>query len=289
MTVATAPHVGIIVCDTDYPGITEKYGDFGDNVCDLLQAQASLPSQWPFVKYQVANEGDPSEYVPELNSLFLSLMTAIANGSVKGLVFTGSRSDSFDDSIPWISELNKFIGALYKLDDFPMVGLCFGHQILARNLGSKVARSHPEIGQEVGTTTITLNTDIITLERSPFKDILVTDGAVHDHLNLVESHNDIVYNVPAAENARNTEFHSIGYSAKCAIQGLVAVSGPIRLLTFQGHPEFSSDQALESLALDLKNGLITQEQYEKSVYNTQMLNNQGPLIGLVINRFLAPN
>lgn len=289
MTVAASPHVAVLVCDTPITGITDKYGDFGDNVRDLLLVQASFASQWPLVKYQVAFEGDSSEYIPGLNASLLSLMTGIANGSIKGAVFTGSRADSFDDSVPWIVELNKFIAALYKLDGFPIVGICFGHQILARNLGCKVARSLPEVGWESGSSTITLNKDIITLENSPFKDILVTDGAIHDHLNLVEFHRDIVYNVPVAENARNTEIHSIGYTAKCAIQGLVAVSGPIRLLTFQGHPEFSSEMALDMLAQDVEKGILSRDLYEKCAYNTKMLNNQGPLIGLVINRFLAPN
>jgi GMP synthase-like glutamine amidotransferase len=57
-----------------------------------------------------------------------------------GYVITGSPASVNDDSLPWVAQLLDFIRAVDAARQ-PMVGLCFGHQAVARALGGQVARN----------------------------------------------------------------------------------------------------------------------------------------------------
>ncbi|HUY46540.1 MAG TPA: type 1 glutamine amidotransferase [Streptosporangiaceae bacterium] len=58
----------------------------------------------------------------------------------------GSEETAFDDSVPWLAEELSLI-ARALADGVPLLGICFGGQLLARVLGARVYRlSQPEIG-----------------------------------------------------------------------------------------------------------------------------------------------
>ncbi|WP_297728079.1 type 1 glutamine amidotransferase [Limnohabitans sp. Rim8] len=57
-----------------------------------------------------------------------------------GYVITGSPASVNDDSLPWVRQLLDFIRAVHAARQ-PLVGLCFGHQAVARALGGLVARN----------------------------------------------------------------------------------------------------------------------------------------------------
>ncbi|MGH3067624.1 MAG: type 1 glutamine amidotransferase [Streptosporangiaceae bacterium] len=63
-----------------------------------------------------------------------------------GLVVLGSEQTAFDDAVPWLpGELALVRQAL--ADGVPLLGICFGGQVLARALGARVYRlPEPEIG-----------------------------------------------------------------------------------------------------------------------------------------------
>lgn len=282
-------HVAILVTDTPIAGLTETFGDFGDNTADLLR-ECPIPT----IKYQIAYEGTSQEKLEETRLTLANVAELIHTGTVCGVILTGSRSDSFAEKVPWITALDEFIrSTLYVTPNFPIVGLCFGHQILAKNLGCKVNRNTPENGWEAGTTTIALNKSILDVQDSPFRRALTTnDDTLMEHINLVEFHCDIVYGLPQTSSSgipllRSTTFQSIGNTAKCSIQGLVTEEGPVKLLTFQGHPEFSTPLALRILELDVEKGILDQATFEKLTYKTKNLVNQGDLIGQAISDFLV--
>lgn len=282
-------HVAVLVCDTPISGITEKFGDFGDNVVDLLQNAGNC--QYPMVKYQVAfDSNEEASYQGDLRRVYERLTDQMMGGFVQGVIVSGSRSDSFAREVPWIEKLDEFLKYVFTLERFPVVGICFGHQMIAKLLGCKVGRNSPENGWECGTTTINLNTDILAIKDSPFLNVLKTDdsGAVIDHLNVVEFHQDIVYGLPppAVFEKRKTNIMSIGSSNKCSIQGLITESGPLKILTFQGHPEFSTEEAKEFLKKNFEMGLLDKKLFEKCTYNTSILNNQGFLLGKIIGNFI---
>jgi GMP synthase (glutamine-hydrolysing) len=55
-----------------------------------------------------------------------------------GWLITGSKHGAYDD-LPWIGPLETLIRDVYALGR-PLVGICFGHQIIAQALGGKVEK-----------------------------------------------------------------------------------------------------------------------------------------------------
>lgn len=56
----------------------------------------------------------------------------------EGWLITGSRHGAYDD-LPFIPRLEAFIREAYA-EGVPLVGICFGHQIIAQALGGKVEK-----------------------------------------------------------------------------------------------------------------------------------------------------
>lgn len=65
-----------------------------------------------------------------------------------GWLITGSKHGAYEEH-PFIKPLEEFIRAAYS-EKVPMVGICFGHQIIAQALGGRVEK-YPE-GWAVGAT-----------------------------------------------------------------------------------------------------------------------------------------
>ncbi len=55
------------------------------------------------------------------------------------VLLTGSKADSFSD-LPWVIELRRRITELLSTD-IKLLGVCFGHQLIAVCLGAKVGRA----------------------------------------------------------------------------------------------------------------------------------------------------
>lgn len=55
-----------------------------------------------------------------------------------GWLITGSKFGAYED-LPWIPPLEEFICTAYSRN-IPIVGICFGHQILAQALGGEVKK-----------------------------------------------------------------------------------------------------------------------------------------------------
>ena len=78
----------------------------------------------------------------ELDFDFFSVLDDVFPESVRtcdAWLITGSRHGAYDD-LPWIPRLEEFIRESAK-DNVPMIGICFGHQIIAQALGGKVVKS----------------------------------------------------------------------------------------------------------------------------------------------------
>lgn len=58
------------------------------------------------------------------------------------------------DDIPWINELVDFVKKVLSQDRVRVIGVCFGHQIIGRAMGAKVARSN--LGWEVSVSEVNL-------------------------------------------------------------------------------------------------------------------------------------
>ena len=132
--------------------------------------------------------------------------------SYNGYVISGSRQSVYD-SAPWILELRRFVLRLHE-EKIPLVGICFGHQLIADELGGKTEVA--EVGWGVGAHEY----DVIDQHwcMSPFV----------DRYRVLVSHKDQVTKLPPGARRLST-------SAFCP-NAMFSIGEHIFAL--QGHPEF---------------------------------------------------
>ena len=139
--------------------------------------------------------------------------------NVEAVLITGSAAGVYDAHF-WLDPLRDYIRATYAAE-VPMLGICFGHQIMADALGGDVRKS--EKGWGLGRH---------TYEVKSRPDFLATDLPA---LSIACSHQDQVIAPPAdAEVFLGSEFTPNA--------GLIYAGG--RALSLQPHPEFLDDYSL---------------------------------------------
>lgn len=135
----------------------------------------------------------------------------------QGYLITGSAYSSYED-LDWIPPLERFIRECRDAGT-PLMGICFGHQIVAQALGGRVEKA--EIGWGVGVHTYE------TVDPAPWM-----DGDPPTFSNVV-SHQDQVVDLPAGAKV-------LARSDFCPA---AALSIGDRIFTLQSHPEMSADFA----------------------------------------------
>jgi GMP synthase (glutamine-hydrolysing) len=75
--------------------------------------------------------------------------------NIAGVIITGSHA-MVTDSLDWIERASQWIVALVQ-KEIPLLGICFGHQLLALAMGGEVDY-HPR-GREIGTVGVSLTTE----------------------------------------------------------------------------------------------------------------------------------
>jgi len=160
----------------------------------------------------IADYGDYGEMFPRLLDGFgfdfdiYSVVDGIFPDSIfdcDGWLVTGSRFGAYED-LPWIPPLEELLRAAYEYH-LPIVGICFGHQILAQALGGRVEKYSG--GWVVGPTDYHL------------------EGA---DLTLYAWHQDQITKLPAGAEV-------IGHSDTCRNAVLRYAD---KALSLQPHPEF---------------------------------------------------
>lgn len=130
-----------------------------------------------------------------------------------GYLISGSAFGVYDDA-PFIPQLMRLIQQIYRAKK-PLVGVCFGHQIIAHALGGH-AKKWPH-GWSIGTKEISL--------------IDPPDWIGDDDksINLIHVHQDQVINLPVGARL-------IGSTSHCKNAAYVIDD---KVFAFQGHPEFN--------------------------------------------------
>lgn len=150
-----------------------------------------------------------------------------APGQADAWIVTGSRHGVYDD-LPWIDPLKAFLRDCIAAR-VPVVGICFGHQILAEALGGRAVKSDRGWGLGVQ--------DYDVVARPGWMADLPDRFAVH------ALHQDQVIELPPGATV-------LAKSAQCPYAAL-AYGDPEapQALTVQPHPEFDAGFMDELIAL----------------------------------------
>lgn len=184
--------LGILQCDAVDTDLQTPFGDYPDMFRRLLGAG---PNAAQCRTYDLTR-GDFPHSLDECDAW----------------LFTGSRYSAYDAD-DWIVRAHELVQTLHA-ERRPMIGVCFGHQLIARALSGKVARA--ESGWGIGVDTSRL------FEQRPWM------TPHRDALPLLFSHQDQVQCPPA-------EATVLAARETCPCDMLQVGE---HILTFQGHPEF---------------------------------------------------
>ena len=163
-----------------------------------------------------------------------------------GFVISGSRSSVNDDN-EWIRKLEEFIQyAAQKKPGPKIIGICFGHQLLAKALGGIVGPN--PLGKFV------LQSDELQvhseLEKSPAFAKLCQGGPIR----LLKSHGDCVTTLPKGAKI-------LAKSSTCEYE---MVEFAENILGLQAHPELLPADVEEKIVKSMVEGrMITKEKAEE--------------------------
>jgi GMP synthase-like glutamine amidotransferase len=209
--------LGILKADAVRPEWVSDFGEYPDMFMALLgQVDPTLE----FVVFDV----EQGEYPTDIDA-------------VDAYLITGSKSSVYDDK-PWIAVLEEFVRELDRRQK-KVVGICFGHQLVAQALGGKTRKSSK--GWGVG-----LHTHHFTWA-PPWHDQQAMD------FDILVSHQDQVEEPPAGTRVlARSEFCE---NAVCQIGD--------HILTFQGHPEFVPTYSRE--IMEFRREIIGEQAYTAGV------------------------
>ncbi|MCU0901180.1 MAG: type 1 glutamine amidotransferase [Cypionkella sp.] len=129
--------IGILQTGLAPEALAPAMGDYPDMFARLLDGHG-----FTFRTFQVVNGQFPADV-----------------RDCDGWLITGSKHGAYEDH-PWIPPLEDFIRAAYAAR-VPMVGICFGHQIIAQAMGGKVEKFAG--GWSVGPTEYQFEGETVTL------------------------------------------------------------------------------------------------------------------------------
>ncbi|WP_251977722.1 type 1 glutamine amidotransferase [Salinicola avicenniae] len=197
--------VGILQCDDVAEPLREAHGNYPQQFARLL---TGIEPALTFRVWRCLDDDMP---------------TAADVEAIDGWLITGSKY-GVNDGDAWIDHLCEFVRDLWEAKR-PLIGVCFGHQLIARALGGEVERSPRGWGVGVSFNQIA--------DREPWMQ------PWQPGLDLLVSHQDQVRTLPPRSRV-------LAASDFCPFY-LIQVGECF--LGVQGHPEFTKAYAADLIRL----------------------------------------
>lgn len=175
--------------------------------------QIPAPLREQYISYPAMFEAQLQPLLPGARFTTISVVNGEAlpaPDAFDAWLIPGSRHGVYDD-LPWIEPLKSFIREAARLKRHPIVGVCFGHQIIAEALGGRVEKA--AIGFRIG------------LERYE-----TSLGDAAGSVMMPAFHQDQIVVQPPNSDV-------VAQSPACAFAALRYTTAPV--FSVQFHPEFS--------------------------------------------------
>ena len=224
--------IGLLLCDDVDADARAQYGTYTEMFKQGLDSSQSNIKLAPFRCFEGEALPEPEEF--------------------DGYIISGSRYSVYED-LPWINDLKPFIQQCWE-KNIKVVGICFGHQLIAHALGGKTEKA--DVGWGFG-----IHSSKITKKQSWMGDPLTdeTDQKESklpaDLYNLIVIHQDQVVDVPS-------QFETIAQNDFCPNSMIVAGD---KMLGIQGHPEFSKEFC--AFRAEFRRELIGEEVYQSTLHS----------------------
>ncbi|KAH8103318.1 class I glutamine amidotransferase-like protein [Cristinia sonorae] len=252
--------IALFLCDTPIPAVRAEDGDYTD-IFNALLRKSRPDIQYSLDPYDVREK---MEYPKDLDTY-------------DAIILTGSAASAYEN-LEWINLLVAYIASVAEeKPHIKLIGICFGHQILARALGGECV---PNGGLwEVGPTTVDLSDVGQQLFGKP-------------QINIQQMHRDHVPEVPKS-------CHLLGSTSIAPNQGFIRFNDPsvqpsadlnlrdIQIFTVQGHPEFT--KRIVSTVVDARaaTGVIDKDTAESARKRADWHNDGVDVIGRVIWKIIS--
>ena len=207
-TPAAAVKVCILDNDNLDPAIADTYVSYGAMTEKMF---AAAGTRWQFDRFNTTRLEYPASF-----------------DDYDAVLLTGSRADSFSDA-PWVQALRERVSELLRQRK-PLLGICFGHQLVALCMGAEVGRA-PQ-GWGMGRMTYEWCGPTPLNDGSP------------STLSLLASHQDQVLTLPTGATL-------LARSDFCPV---AAFQVDDHVLCVQPHPEFVS--AYTAYLLETRRALV---------------------------------
>ncbi|MCP2729962.1 glutamine amidotransferase-related protein [Limnofasciculus baicalensis] len=112
--------IGILETDQVSHDLIDDFGSYADMVEAWLRQECR---EFAFSRYDVVQQIYP-QHISECDAYLI----------------TGSKASAYDQA-PWLYTLSQFIRNLYIQSKKKLIGICFGHQLIAQTLGGVVHKS----------------------------------------------------------------------------------------------------------------------------------------------------
>lgn len=222
--------IALLLADTPADVVKSKYGDYLIMFTRVFKEAAAQLNTSGQINDEIKVEMEgfdvvtKMEYPPSVDTY-------------DAILISGSKYSAYEN-LEWILKLKDYVRKVVK--DYPklkLIGICFGHQIIAEALGGKVSKN-PK-GWEVGFTEMEINQEgqrILRTTRSKFA--------------LNEMHQDAISELPEG-------FVTLASNGNTQVQAMVKDK---QVVSVQAHPEFVSGVVDEIINLRLQNGVFKSEQ-----------------------------